>query len=206
MPLLEQKRLFIAIELPPDTKKRLQSMQNELKKCGPDVKWVEPENIHLTLKFLGNVGTKESEKIGELLEKNFSSKKSFKVTLDRLGCFPTLHSPRILWAGFEDKQGRTRNIARILDDSLNGLGFDKETREFQLHATLGRFRSPRNKIAFIKQIEELNRGFKPYDLCADNITLFESKLSPKGPAYAILRSVKFIPEKTKGLILRRGRI
>jgi len=191
MSLLEQKRLFIAIELPPDVKKCLQAMQNKLKKCGPDVKWVEPENIHLTLKFLGGVEAKDTEKIVGLLEKDFSSNKSFRVTLDRLGCFPSLHSPRILWAGFEDKQNNAKNIARLLDNSLNDLGFDKETREFQLHATLGRFRSTRKRIALIKEIEELNRSFKPYDLYADNITLFESKLSPKGPAYAILHSVKF---------------
>jgi 2'-5' RNA ligase len=192
MPLLEQKRSFIAIELPPDIKKRLQSVQNELKKCGPDVKWVEPENIHLTLKFLGNVGTKDAKKIGELLEKDFSLKKSFKVTLDRLGCFPSLHSPRVLWAGFEDSKDNSKNIARHLDNSLNGLGFDKETKEFQLHATLGRFRSPRNKIAFIEQIERLNLRFKPYDVLLDNITLFESRLSPKGASYSILHSVKFL--------------
>ncbi|MFH0940278.1 MAG: RNA 2',3'-cyclic phosphodiesterase [Candidatus Omnitrophota bacterium] len=185
MPLLEQKRLFIAIELPPDVKKRLQSMQNELKKYGPDIKWVEPENIHLTLKFLGGVRVEDAEKIGELLGKDFSSKKSYKVTLYRLGCFPSLRAPRILWAGFEDKQNNSKKIARLLGGSLN----DKE---FQLHATLGRFRSPRNKIALIEKIEEINRGFKPYDLYVDNITLFESKLSPKGPAYSILRSIKFL--------------
>lgn len=167
-------------------------MQNELKKCGPDVKWVEPENIHLTLKFLGRVGAKEPEKIGELLEKGFSSKKSFKVTLDRLGCFPSLRAQRILWAGFEDKQNNSKHIARLLDDSLNDLGFNKETREFQLHATLGRFRSPRKRIALIEKIEELNLRFKPYDVLLNNITLFESKLSPKGPTYTILHRVKFL--------------
>lgn len=192
MPLLEQKRLFIALELPSDVKKRLHSIQNELKKCGPDVKWVETENIHLTLKFLGEVETERSQRISKLLEKYFSSNKRFKIKLGHLGCFPSLRSPRILWAGFEDKQGNSTKIAHILDDSLNEIGFNKEVREFQLHATLGRVRSPLNKIAFIEKIEELNRGFEPCDLYIDNITLFESKLSPKGPAYEALHSVKFL--------------
>jgi len=193
MPLLEQKRSFIAIQLPPDVKKRLHSIQDELKECGPDVKWVEPENIHLTLKFLGNVETQETEKIGELLEEKFSLNKSFRVTLNRLGCFPSLHSPRILWAGFEDKQDGSKKIAHILDDSLKcSMGFEKEAREFQLHATLGRFRSSRKKIAFIERFEELNRAFKPFDTYIDNITLFESKLTSSGPVYAVLHSVKFL--------------
>ncbi|OIO35644.1 MAG: 2'-5' RNA ligase [Candidatus Omnitrophica bacterium CG1_02_44_16] len=182
MPL---KRLFIATELPPDVKKRLQSIQNELKKFGPDVKWVEPKNIHLTIKFLGNVEAKVSEKIGKLLEKDFSLNKSFKVTLDRIGCFPSLQAPRILWAGFEDKQNNSKKIARLLGNPLSD-------REFQLHATLGRFRSSYEITAFIEQIKKLNLTFKPYDFFIDNITLFESRLSAKGPAYTILHGVKFL--------------
>ena len=182
MPLLEQKRLFVAIELPKNIKQRLESIQKELKRSGADAKWVEPENIHLTLKFLGNVDAENIKNMSELLKSKFSLKKSFKITLDRLGCFPSLHSPRVLWAGFEDKQDNTKEMARLFE----------ETKEFQPHATLARVRSPLNKIALIEKMEELNRDFKPEALDVDNITLFESKLSSKGPAYSIIQQIKFL--------------
>ena len=191
MPPVESKRLFFAIELPSFVKTRLAEIQKELKTTGADVKWVETENIHITLKFLGNVGIDQIKDLNETLNKEFCLEKIFPTQLDRLGCFPSQRSPRVVWAGFKDQDDHLQNIADRLDRGISTLGFQKETRKFQSHATLGRIRSMRNTIALSAKIEEYNNDSKPLDLTIDNITLFESLLSPKGPTYSVIHQVKF---------------
>ncbi len=191
MPQLALKRLFVAVELPQNIKERLTNLEEELKKSGADAKWVEPQNIHLTIKFLGGVPEEKTEEIQKLLSDLFVSRKPFCVTLDRLGCFPSAGSARIIWAGLEDKNKTLKAMAGVLDEALDKAGFEKETKEFQSHATLARLRSPRNKIALIEKINHLNQDFRPQTFTIDNITLFESRLSPKGPSYSVIHHVSF---------------
>ena len=189
---IDTKRLFIAIELSLNIRSRLETLQKELKKSGADAKWVEPENIHLTLKFLGNVETKKNKDIMETLNKICAQRKRFTATLDQLGAFPSLNSARVVWAGLNDKTDTLENIAEILDEALSQLKFEKETRKFQTHVTLARIRSARNRVALIQKIKEANQNFKTEDFSIDNITLFESRLSPHGPTYAIVHQAKLL--------------
>jgi len=191
MPDVDSKRLFIAVKLPRNIISALEDHQKQLQKCGADAKWVEPRNNHLTLKFLGSVPAEKIKGLIEELDKLFSAQRSFQVILFELGCFPAPSSARVIWAGLEDTGLILKNIASDIEDSLQKLGFEKENREFKAHATLARIRSGQNRIALIEKLEELNTGFKKKKFSIDNITLFESKLSPKGPAYSIIHQVKF---------------
>lgn len=191
MPDVESKRLFVAVQLPPPIEDILSTCQKKLQKSGSDAKWVEPQNIHLTLKFLGSVPIDIIESLAKTLDKLFGQFKKFEVTLSVLGCFPSQHSVRVVWAGLEDKNNTLKGIAAKLDDALLKLGFEKESRDFQAHATLARVRSPRNQTSLIEKIKEANQEFKNEKFLIDNITLFESKLNPKGPTYSIIHQVKF---------------
>ncbi len=191
MPSIETKRLFFAIELPSGVKQLLASIQNELKKTGADAKWVSHENIHLTLKFLGNVEIKKIDTLKNMLNQGFGHEKKFIVTLYKLGAFPSLTSARVIWAGLLDQAHKLKNLASAFEEALSKLGFEKEEREFQVHATLARIRSHRNRTALAEQINELNQNFHAQDLVIDNITLFESQLTPGGSIYSIIHQVKF---------------
>ncbi len=192
MPQLETKRLFIAILLPASIKSHLENYQKELKKTGADVKWVESQNIHLTLKFLGKTNTEKIPKIVDILKRLPTPQKRIPVTLDQFGFFPEKKSPRVIWAGLNDKTKNLEKIALFLEEALTPLGFEKETRAFQSHITLARVRSSQNMLALVEKINELDENFKTIDFFIDNITLFESELSPHGPTYSIIHQSKFL--------------
>lgn len=191
MPDVEEMRLFIAVELPAEIREKLSSLQKNLQKTGADAKWVEPRHIHLTVKFLGNVELEKAQAIGALLDQLFPHQAAFEVCLDEIGCFPSLGAPRVVWAGLRDADKTMERIARSTEEELAKRGFEKEDRPFTAHATLGRIRSPRNRTALSLKIEDMNRNFKKQNFLVDNITLFESRLSPKGPAYSIIHQVRF---------------
>lgn len=203
---LETKRLFIAVLLPASIKSHLENYQKELKKAGADVKWVESQNIHLTLKFLGEAKTGQIPQIVDCLGRPPTPWKRIPVTLNQFGFFPAKKSSRVLWAGLNDKTRGLEKIALFLEEALVPFGFAKETRAFQSHITLGRIRSSQNMSALIEKINELNgtlqtssdiprkrdENFKITDFLVDNITLFESALSPGGPVYSIVHQIKFL--------------
>ncbi|HYQ48056.1 MAG TPA: RNA 2',3'-cyclic phosphodiesterase, partial [Thermodesulfovibrionales bacterium] len=95
-------RCFISVNLPDDTKAVINSSVAELRKTGADVKWVSAENIHLTLKFLGNTDEQLIDRISDALSKKLSHYQTFYITISGVGCFPTEKRPRVIWVGIED--------------------------------------------------------------------------------------------------------
>lgn len=184
-------RLFIALELPQAIRKELTALQKDLQKAGADAKWVEPGNIHLTVKFLGNVEPDKAKKIVALLNKLFQHQPAFETALDEIGCFPSVGAPRVVWAGLTDEGKLLERIAQKTEEELGKMGFGKENRPFTAHATLARIRSVRNRTALALKIQDLNKDFRKKTFRIDNITLFESRLSPQGPTYSIIHQVKF---------------
>jgi 2'-5' RNA ligase len=190
MPLtLGRQRLFIACDLPVHIKTRLASLQTILQQSGSDTKWVEPHNIHLTLKFLGDTPQGSTRDIAKLLDKVFKDHKSFVVKLDRLSAFPSRHAPRIIWAGLENGQW-LKKMAVSLETNLLALGFARDNKPFAAHMTLGRVRSPRNRAALADLLLYIQDNFKEEVFRIDNVTLFESRLSVDGPAYHALHKTK----------------
>ena len=192
-------RAFIAIELSNEIRGDLAQIESHLKYSGADVKWIEKDNIHLTLKFLGEITEEKSEKIKYILDEIAKQTKPFELSLKIskegsgpfLGAFPNLDHPRVIWVGLDKGAAESRLVAEKVDDALLKIGFQKESRPFAAHLTIGRVRSSKNKEGLKEKIANLQQ--KSYSLqLIDVITLFQSKLTPKGPIYTKIHESKLI--------------
>lgn len=183
-------RTFIAIELPEPIKNSLAKLINKLKDTGSDVKWVAPENIHLTLKFLGERDDKKVDRISEILDEVAKVHKAFPIQISALGAFPNLNSPRVIWVGIDQGDTETKNIFKDLEDLICKVGIPKEDRSFSSHITIGRTRSTRGLAKLTQELTSLNEsiGKENLNFTAGSITLFKSTLTPKGPIYDVLKA------------------
>lgn len=185
----ESIRAFIAIELPKQVKDELSSIQKNLRNSGADVKWVEPENIHFTLKFLGNTEKTKIKDITDALNEIAKKIKSFSMNLTEIGAFPRISYPRVIWVGIKEGANTVSELAKTVEGKLNKLGFPKEDRPFSAHITIGRVRSPKGKEKLKTQVENLNKSksqLADYKIQISKITLFQSTLMPTGPTYTKL--------------------
>jgi len=182
-------RTFIAIELPDQIKSSLTKLVEQLKTTGADVKWVQPQNIHLTLKFLGERDDKKVKQITEILDEVAKNHKAFEIQINSLGAFPNLNSPRVIWVGLDKGDTETKEIAKDLEDLICKVGIPKEDRAFSSHITIGRTRSPMGKEKLTQAITILGEkvGKENLIFTAGTITLFKSTLTPKGPIYEALK-------------------
>lgn len=183
-------RTFIAIELPENIKASLARWQEKLKTAHADIKWVEKDNIHLTLKFLGEVDENKISEISAILEKIGQTYPSYQATISSLGGFPKIEYPRVIWAGIGNGDQETKNIVKQIENSLEEIGIPKEDRLFASHITLGRSRSEKNQKKLGELLGKLKAEFTNMESFeVRKITLFKSQLSPKGPTYQAIREV-----------------
>jgi 2'-5' RNA ligase len=182
-------RAFIAIELPQEIKDSLSKIQEQLKKAGGDVKWVLPKNIHLTLKFLGEIDNTKLNKINEIIEDVIKGKNSFQVRISSIGAFPKINFPRVIWIGIDKGDNETKTIANELEERIARVGIPREERPFSSHITIGRTKSTLNRERLVQNLQNLASNFGEENLVftVKNITLFKSTLTPKGPIYEILK-------------------
>lgn len=181
-------RLFIAVNIPAEIKDKIEDIQRSLKRSGADVKWVEKDNLHLTLKFIGDVPEDKVLLIASELEPKLKGFGSFEIALSGIGLFPGPDFPRIIWLGITDKSGKLRELTSIIEEAALALGFEKELRGFSPHLTIGRVRSRTNvdrlKTSII-QNGKCNTG--PFTLTSADI--MESVLTSRGPEYKCLNSI-----------------
>ncbi|KJJ83870.1 2',5' RNA ligase [Candidatus Omnitrophus magneticus] len=186
-------RAFIAFELSSIVKRDFENIIGELKKSGADVKWVEPRNAHITLKFLGSVPVENISKINSVLKKIADSTKEFKVVLNGVGVFPKWEKIKIIWVGVENGSEELKNIAIKMERAMSELGFSKETKTFSLHITIGRVRSLKNKNKLKDIAVSLTRP--PLEIKFFEIILFESTLFSNGPVYTVIERFPLAAEK-----------
>jgi len=171
-------RAFIAIDLPEKIKKKIAELENDFKKCNLTFKWVKPENLHLTLKFLGNINQEQINKINEAITTVSGKFAAFEASLSSFGFFPNARKPRVFFISI-DKEELFKSIASELEKELETLGFEKEDR-FKSHITLARIKN-------LKNIESLKEKIKntrlDEEFPADTITLYKSTLTKEGPIY-----------------------
>ncbi len=175
------KRLFIAVKIKPS--EEFLNVFYELKETLFDekVKWVEEHNMHITLKFLGDTAEGDIPAIIGTLKPIAERHKSFFITARSIGTFGGKKNPRVIWVGLEET-GVLEKISLEIDTALNELGFERETRKFSPHLTLGRIKLIKDTNALFNIVENLKgEAFQKYKV--EKFTLFESKLSPKGPKY-----------------------
>lgn len=182
-------RAFIAIDVDEKIIDSLVRVQGELASLNCDIKFVERDNIHLTLKFLGEVSSNKINEICKLMDNiKFPS---FMLEVKGIGVFPSLNRPRVVWAGVGEGYQKVVDIFKILDSNLRKLNFKSEDEEFTPHITIGRFRSNRNISAFIKFVENYEDVvFGQFNVTC--IRLKRSILTPRGPIYSNLYEVKLV--------------
>lgn len=183
--MADPPRTFIAIELSPSIRQELSKIQNELKKSGADAKWVKPENIHLTLKFLGATPVDKIEAINQILQDISEGFQSFEITVSHLGAFPRIESARVIWLDINEGKEVLKKLAREIEEKISALGFPIEDRPFQTHITLARIRSSQNRAALIEKLKDTKPPLLSQGV--DKITFLKSTLTPQGPIYEILK-------------------
>ncbi|MFZ5801293.1 MAG: RNA 2',3'-cyclic phosphodiesterase [Candidatus Omnitrophota bacterium] len=183
----ENLRLFIAVELGSPLREQLAEIQKELKKSGADAKWVKPENIHLTLKFLGATASDKVESISNALQEIALLTPGFSATASQLGAFPKIEYPRVIWVGISEGKTELENLGRKIEDRLFELGFSREERPFAAHLTLARIRSPLNRQSLVEKLKQAQ--FPAQTQLIREIILFKSTLTPKGPIYEALKRI-----------------
>jgi RNA 2',3'-cyclic 3'-phosphodiesterase len=182
---MENIRSFIAIEISAAVRQELKELLADFLKAGADVKWVRPEGIHLTLKFLGSVGGDLLEKIVLAVRPVIEDWKPFQLKAKGIGCFPGIRNPRVVWIGLGQEGEAVTRLQREIESKTFELGFAPEGRPFQPHLTLGRVRSSKGKNPLIQMIErksDLDLG----SFLVDRVILFRSDLRPAGAVYTKL--------------------
>ena len=182
-------RTFIAIELSDQICEALAQIQAHLKYSGADVKWIETANIHLTLKFLGDITEENCGKIKSILDEIVRSIKPFEMSIKDIGAFPNINYPRVIWIGLDKGTVESKALAEKISEEVLKIGFQKEPRPFAPHLTIGRVRSPKNKEALKEKIGSCQLPMVKPQLIS-SIILFQSTLTPKGPIYTKIHEAK----------------
>lgn len=178
-------RLFIAVEIPSEIQKALYQLKEKI--SFKKAKWPSPENLHITLKFLGSCPEDKKEEIKEYLTKALSNLGSSSFKLGKLGCFPSEKKARVFWVGVEEKEPYLENLYKRIEAALEPLGFVKEKRPFHPHITLARLKTPENIGLKLLNLNEEKLPQKKIEV--QNITLFKSQLTPQGAIYTPLAKI-----------------
>jgi 2'-5' RNA ligase len=182
-------RAFIAFELPAAVISLLDNLQQGLKSLRLNARWVRPQNIHLTLKFLGNIDPGDIGIIGGAMADAVGDCAPLTLSVGGLGFFPGIKRPRVVWVGLGGEITALQNLQRNLDDRLAGVGFAKEKKSFTGHLTLGRFKGASNRET-IRQIMSDYSDVAGADFTANRIILFKSDLQPSGAVYTRLKQAE----------------
>lgn len=184
-------RVFIAIPLNEEIHRELLLLQDRLRKSNADVKWANPSNIHLTLKFLGKIDDKQFENIKSSLKEIIKPHKPFDIYLSSIGAFPNINFPHVIWVGVDKGKKESGNLQKDIETVLLKIGFEKEKHGFTPHLTLGRVRSEKNKSQLIEAMEKEKDFTSQGKVSVNKITLFQSTLTAKGPIYTPLAEFQF---------------
>jgi 2'-5' RNA ligase len=177
-------RLFIALLFPDKIKQDLADLITDLKPRGDGIKWVKADNIHLTLKFLGDTHESNVDSINMALDQTIAGRKLFAIRFSKCGGFPNLKNPRVLWVGLDGAEPAIE-MAKEIDKKLASLGIEKDKRPLSPHLTLGRIKRPGNMAGLISYMENLT--FDSEDITLNRVALVKSTLTRQGPIYENLK-------------------
>ena len=189
---MEQIRSFIAIELPDEVKLELGQLETRLKAgTQSPVKWINPDSIHLTLKFLGNIAADRTGEITRAIEEAARPISPFQVEVKGLGVFPNLRRVQVVWVGMTGATDKLSTLQQRIDSNLARLGFPPESRRFTPHLTLARIRnqaSPDEREKLGQLITETQ--FEAGTIKVDSVSLMKSQLTRQGAIYSRISSVR----------------
>lgn len=185
---MESIRCFIALDLEEDLRNDISRQQTIFTRQVKGFKWVDPEDYHLTLKFLGSVRKERVQEVGDLLEGIGLQQDPFPVTLQGISAFPYQSNPRVIWVGVRDQSGQLENLWQEIDTGLVDLGFPRDDREFTPHLTLGRVKANRSQ-GDLTYLFQRFRGRKFGTSLIDSITFYRTELQKSGPKYTVLSRI-----------------
>jgi RNA 2',3'-cyclic 3'-phosphodiesterase len=174
-------RTFIAIEIPSEIKSALTALQTQLRRAGAEVRWEKPENMHMTLNFLGEVDERRIVEVEKACVLSAAEFQPFTLSLNGTGVFPNEGQPRVLWAGLSGDVGNVVEMHRRLDDRLAPIGFKRDEKKFHPHLTIGRLKSNKKTrellaLAYAYQLPTLS-------FVVTEIVLMKSELHQAGSMY-----------------------
>ncbi|MEF8847606.1 MAG: RNA 2',3'-cyclic phosphodiesterase [Candidatus Thermoplasmatota archaeon] len=179
-------RGFIAIDI--ESSEKLLQIGEKIENTRARIKPVKPENMHITLKFLGDTEEEKIEDIEKIMKESVEDIDPFELSLEGMGVFPNQNFIKVIWAGSEPKD-KSAKIANTIDEKLVSLGFKKEKRDFSPHLTIARVKSGKDKDKILEIINNNKQTFFSKQK-VDSIKLKKSDLTPKGPVYSTLKKVK----------------
>ena len=182
----DEWRTFCAIELSDRVREQLADHVKRLREAVPDASasWSRPENVHLTLKFFGNVPTQDLTRISAAATRVAQQFSSFQIRIGGTGVFPRRSRPQVLWVGVEDSSNCLSDLQQQLEEEFAREGFAKEDRGFRPHLTIARLRRPQDA----RQLAEahIQTKFSFVEVPVNEFVLFRSELSPKGSRYTTI--------------------
>lgn len=179
-------RLFTGIALTSECRAAVAAAVAPLRADPASVSWVAPENLHITMKFLGEISRDRLGAIGVALEGVAANFSPFLLHAEGAGLFPGTRNPRVLWVGFREPLELVKELQENMESALSGAGFPREDRPFHPHITVGRARGvlpPAWGDRFLRALSGRRFGEVP----VPKITLYESRLSPGGAVYTVVR-------------------
>jgi len=181
---LEKRRTFIAVNLNPDIIRHLAYFKDNINIPESKIKWVEENNLHITIKFLGYITLEKTELIQLALKEIASQYNPFLITLSsHIGFFPNYKMPRIIWVGIKEGTKKLEELYNSIEINMLKKGFPREEKIFSSHVTIGRVKYIGDKTNFIQILKIIKVNNLSQEVCS--IDLMESKLTPNGPVYNI---------------------
>jgi 2'-5' RNA ligase len=176
-------RTFVAIDLSPAVRRQAQTLIHELAARTTAVKWVSAEQLHVTVKFLGDVDDTELYQVCQAVDRAVAELEPFEVICRGIGAFPHFHRPRTLWIGLEDPGHHIAQVQQRVEAEFAALGFPREVRPFHAHVTIGRVDLRHRRLSRLTdgldQYADRQWGSFPVKQC----TVYTSELTPSGPIY-----------------------
>ncbi len=197
------KRIFTAIDISDQTRTKVADYIEYLRGEFPQVRvgWERAEKLHLTLKFLGDIDESQLENLIEAVENAAKQISNFRLQISETGVFPSKRNARILWLGVRGDAENLQKLNKILEIECEKAGFAKEKRDFKAHLTIARLREPHKSKELVQK--HLENEFEAVEFETKEITIYESKLLPKGSIYSVILKSKFTGmSRLRGLMNR----
>jgi RNA 2',3'-cyclic 3'-phosphodiesterase len=171
----------VCIEIPEEIQERLEELQRRLMPIGAEVSWVKKVNVHLTLKFLGEVPRSRINDVSAAVGRAARVTPPFQIEVRDTGCFPSSRSPRVLWVGLGKIPDALRHLQTALEDELELEGFPRDPKQFAPHLTIGRLRSQHKARLLAEALATV--GFEAVNFQASEVCVMRSDLKPAGASY-----------------------
>ena len=181
-------RTFIAIMLDGSLHHTLSEIVERFASSKAAVKWVAPENTHVTLKFLGNVEEERLPEVYAACERAAEGFEPIDLEMKAVGCFPSMNRPRVVWLGIEKGVELVEKLQQSVEGELERIGFAREERGFSAHLTIGRVKGQKGISNLCRLLEEEKNVFIG-SMRADKISVMKSKTAPAGPIYTELKAI-----------------